>query len=174
MTAFIKAMEGFANETGLLPEQTWDAADLPAHRQIFGRPSGSAMPLCWSHAEYLSLVRSVRDGQVFDRIEPAYQRYTVEGRRDSSHEIWTFRHRTRRVPTGRTLRLLVKAAASVRWTTDGWKHTGQKDTVASEFTNLHFLDLPTRDLAKGASVEWTFLWKDADRWEGENFRAEIV
>ncbi len=173
-TPFIKAMEGFANETGLLPEQIWDAGDLPEHHQIFGRPSGSAMPLCWSHAEYLSLVRSVRDGQVFDRIEPAFQRYVVEGKRDSSHEIWTFRHRTRRVPTGRTLRLLVKAPANIHWTVDGWAHTGQKDTTPSEFTNLHFLDLPTHQLAPGTKVEWTFFWKDVDRWEGENSCAEIV
>ena len=171
---FIKAMEGFANETGLLPEQVWDAGDLPAHHQLSGRPSGSAMPLCWSHAEYLSLVRSARDGQVFDRIEPAFQRYVTEGKRDSSHEIWTFRHRTRRVAAGRTLRLLVKACANVHWTTDGWAHTGQRDTTASEFTNLHFLDVPTHGLEKGAAVEWTFFWKDAGRWEGENFRAEIV
>ena len=132
------------------------------------------MPLCWSHAEYLSLVRSVRDGRVFDRIEPAFQRYVVEGRRDASHEIWTLRHRTGRVPAGRTLRLLVKAPANVHWTTDGWAHTGRTDTTASEFTNLHFLDVPTRDLARGAWAEWTFFWKDAGRWEGENFRAEIV
>lgn len=30
---------------------------------FLGRPSGSAMPLCWSHAEYLSLLRSSRDGR---------------------------------------------------------------------------------------------------------------
>ena len=172
-TPFIRAMEGFANETGLLPEQIWDADDLPEHHQVFGRPSGSAMPLCWSHAEYLSLVRSVRDGQVFDRIEPAFQRYVVEGKRDSSHEVWTFRHRTSRVPAGRILRLLVKAPAKVHWTVDGWANTVQADTIPSEFTNLYFLDLPTHESVQGTKVEWTFFWKEADRWEGENFRAVI-
>ena len=116
----------------------------------------------------------MRDGQVFDRIEPAFQRYVVEGKRDSSHEIWTFRHRTRRVPAGRTLRLLVRANAGVRWTVDGWANANQADTAASTFTSLHYFDMPTHDLTRGALVEWTFYWKDANRWEGENFRAEIV
>ncbi|MBV9673143.1 MAG: hypothetical protein JO076_10015 [Verrucomicrobia bacterium] len=53
---FIKVMERFANETGLLAEQLWDADDIPDKAMFFGRPSGSATPLCWSHAEYLSVI----------------------------------------------------------------------------------------------------------------------
>ena len=55
---FITAMEKFANEGGMISEQVWDADDLPDGRMKCGRPTGSAMPLCWSHAEYVSLVRS--------------------------------------------------------------------------------------------------------------------
>jgi glucoamylase len=40
-----------------------------------GQPTGAAMPLCWSHAEYVSLVRSAHDGICFDRVEPAFQRW---------------------------------------------------------------------------------------------------
>jgi glucoamylase len=118
---YIHAMENFANAGGMIPEQVWDADDLPNGEMQRGRPSGSAMPLCWSHAEYISLVRSRRDGQVFDRVEWAFQRYVAGGKRDSSHEMWTFRHRTRRVPAGRTLRLIVQAPATVHWTNDDWQ-----------------------------------------------------
>jgi glucoamylase len=55
---FIAAMEKFANAGGMLPEQLWDADDLPERHMKFGGPTGSAMPLCWAHAEYISLVRS--------------------------------------------------------------------------------------------------------------------
>jgi glucoamylase len=172
---FIQAMERFASETGLLPEQLWDAGDIPEKAMFYGRPSGSAMPLCWSHAEYLSLVRSSRDGQVFDRIEPAFQRYVVEGKRYSTYEMWTFRHRTRRVPAGRTLRLIVQTSATVHWTTDSWVNTGKSDTVAAGLGDLHFFDLPTAELPAGRHAEWTFFWPAANRWEGgENFGAEIV
>ena len=59
-------MEGFANDSGLISEQVWDSPDIPGHQLFFGRPSGSAMPLVWAHAEYVKLRRSLEDGQVFD------------------------------------------------------------------------------------------------------------
>ena len=75
---FIASIEGFANDGGMITEQFWDADDLPAKLLWRGRPTGAAMPLCWSHAEYVSLVRSAHDGVCFDRVEPAFQRYVVQ------------------------------------------------------------------------------------------------
>ena len=62
----LSAMESFANESGLISEQVWDSPDIPERELYFGRPSGSAMPLVWAHAEYLKLRRSLRDGRLFD------------------------------------------------------------------------------------------------------------
>src|SRR5437773_4573410 len=59
---FIKTMEDFANQGGMITEQLWDADDLPGDRMKRGGATGAAMPLCWSHAEYVSLVRSRHDG----------------------------------------------------------------------------------------------------------------
>src|SRR5579864_3981962 len=56
---FIRAMEGFGSATGLLPEQVWDEPDRPDIYMYLGRPTGSAMPLMWAHAEYVKLLRSV-------------------------------------------------------------------------------------------------------------------
>ena len=42
---------------------------------FFGRPTGGAMPLLWAHAEYIKLVRSAADGQVFDLIPEVADRY---------------------------------------------------------------------------------------------------
>ena len=64
-------MENFANQGGMITEQVWDAPDLPDGSMKLGKPTGAAMPLCWSHAEYISLVRSRHDGVCFDRVEPA-------------------------------------------------------------------------------------------------------
>jgi glucoamylase len=64
-------MEKFANEGGTISEQLWDAEDLGGMRR--GLPTGAAMPLCWSHAEYVSLVRSAHNAVCFDRVEPAFQ-----------------------------------------------------------------------------------------------------
>ena len=98
--SFITVMENFANEGGMITEQLWDADDLPSMKR--GQPTGSAMPLCWSHAEYVSLVRSRHDGVCFDRVDAAYQRY-VKNPIKSRHEIWTVRHPLRRMPSGEDL-----------------------------------------------------------------------
>jgi glucoamylase len=62
----LRALEGFASATGMLPEQVWDAPDLPARGLAHGRSTGSAAPLGWAHAEYVKLCRSLDDGRVFD------------------------------------------------------------------------------------------------------------
>lgn len=71
-------MEAFAQATGLLPEQLCDAPDVPARGVVLGQPSGSAMPLVWAHAEYVKLLRSLRDGRVFDTPAQTVGRYLVE------------------------------------------------------------------------------------------------
>jgi glucoamylase len=68
-------LEGFASETGMLPEQVWDAPDIPKRDLFFGRATGSAMPLVWAHAEYVKLVRSLRDERVFDMPSQTVDRY---------------------------------------------------------------------------------------------------
>jgi glucoamylase len=42
------AMEKFANEGGMITEQLGDADDLSDGSMKRGRPTGAAMPLCWS------------------------------------------------------------------------------------------------------------------------------
>ena len=74
---------------GHAPEQIWDAADIPGDELFFGRPTGSAMPLMWAHAEYVKLLRSVRDGVVFDRVAAVADRY-LPGRGRKDLEIWKF------------------------------------------------------------------------------------
>jgi glucoamylase len=89
--------------------------------------------------------------------------------------MWTFRHRTRRLPAGRTLRLIVPTPAIVRWTADGWTNSGEVATTALSFGGLHYLDLDTAGLAIGAQVEWRFFWPEGNRLEsGEKFRVEVV
>jgi glucoamylase len=165
---FIAAMEKFANEGGMISEQLWDAADLPEKGMRRGRPTGAAMPLCWSHAEYVSLVRSAHDGVCFDRVEPVFQRYVVNPVKNR-HEMWSARHPIRRVPPGQILRLIVAADATIVWSANGWASTNQADATPISALNLWFADLPTRDCPDGSVIEFTFFWKETRRWEGGNY-----
>src|SRR6266851_7770598 len=119
---FIATIEDFSNQGGMLTEQVWDGPDLPQARMRRGCPTGAAMPLCWSHAEYVSLVRSRHDGVCFHRVEPAYQRYVVNPVK-SRHEIWSLRHPLRRMARGKILRIILAEEASITWSMDDWQRT---------------------------------------------------
>jgi len=169
---FISAMEKFANEGGMISEQLWDGDDLPGGLKR-GAPTGAAMPLCWSHAEYVSLVRSHHDGVCFDRVEPAFQRY-VANPVPSRHEIWTLRHPVRRVSRGKILRIILAAEAAINWSADAWAHTNTSDTTAEEELNLWYADFPTADWPAGSVLSFTFFWKRARRWQGHNWEVSVL
>jgi glucoamylase len=167
---FIEAMEKFSNEGGMLPEQIWDADDLPDRYMKRGGPTGAAMPLCWAHAEYATLVRSRKDGVCFDRIEPVYQRYAKAGT-GSKIEMWTLAHQVQRIAKGKTLRIITDKAAKIHWSFDGWTTANDSQTHDTGF-GCWFADLPSDQLPAGANIVFTFLWQE--RWEGKDFQAVIA
>lgn len=74
---YVRAMEMFANEGLLIPEQVWDGVGAKsAHDYALGEGTDSATPLAWSHAEYVKLLRSVSDGQVWDNYAPVKARFS--------------------------------------------------------------------------------------------------
>jgi glucoamylase len=170
--SFIATMENFSNQGGMITEQVWDDDDLPDGRMKRGYPTGAAMPLCWSHAEYVSLVRSRHDGICFDRVEPAYQRYVVNPVQ-SRYEIWTLRHPLRHVSRGKILRIIVAAEATIHWSADNWARTEQSDTVHQDELNLWYADFPTSELSAGSALAFTFFWKRDQRWENRNWQVHV-
>jgi glucoamylase len=166
-----EAMEALAGDTGLLPEQVWDGADIPDRELFAGHPSGSAMPLVWAHAEYVKLRRSLWDGEIFDRPPQTVERYLVK--RITSHlVVWRFNHKVRTMSPGRALRVETLAPATVRWSVDGWRtvhDTSTRDTMMG----VNVADLDTHDLRHGDRVDLTFYWPQADRWEGTDFVVRI-
>jgi glucoamylase len=169
---FISAIEEFANAGGMITEQLWDAADLPDQSMRLGKPTGAAMPLCWSHAEYTALVRSRHDGVCFDRVEPAFQRYVVNPVQ-SLYEIWSFRHQRRQMRHGTILRIVVAAKATIVWSANHWATTNKSDALGSSGLDLWFADFPTENLPGGSVLEFTFFWIEAQRWEGRNWQISV-
>lgn len=169
---FIKTMENFANQGGMIPEQLWNADDLQEGRMKRGFPTGAAMPLCWSHAEYISLVRSRHDGVCFDRVEPAFQRYVVNPVQ-SRHEIWGLRHPLRRVSCGKILRIILAAEATIVWSTDDWAHINESAMTHEGGLNLWFGDFLTAEWPIGSAITFTCFWRRDQRWEGQNWRVSV-
>jgi glucoamylase len=162
-----RALEAFANEGGMLPEQIWDAPDIPGRELFFGRPSGSAMPLVWAHAEYIKLRRSIHDGRVFDMPSQTVQRYQVD-KVGSQYTVWRPNQKCRKIPRGKTLRLECTAPALVHWSTDGWQTRHDADTHDTT-VGMHIADLPTERLASGTTITFTYYWPQTERWEGTDY-----
>jgi glucoamylase len=159
--------EALAGESGLLPEQVWDSADIPDRGLFIGHPSGSAMPLVWAHAEYVKLCRSLQEREVFDQPPQTVQRYLVE-KVTSRHIIWRFNNKVRAMPPGRTLRIETLTPAVVHWSFDGWRTI--QDVPTSDTTlGVHVADLEMPCLAVGERVDFTLYWPEARRWEGADF-----
>ena len=115
----LATFEASASVGGLLPEQIWDSEDIPERELFLGRPSGSAMPLVWAHAEHIKLLRSLRDGAVFDMPPQTYARY-VKSTPAPAPIVWRMTSKISRIAVGRILRLEFLEPASVHWSSDNW------------------------------------------------------
>jgi len=168
---FIRAMEGYSSRTGLLPEQVWDEPDRPDIYMLLGRPTGSAMPLMWAHAEYIKLLRSVADGQVFDLIPEVVERY-LSGR-NSRHrfEVWKHNRQVSSVRQQCTLRIQVPAPFRLHWTSDEWD-TVRDTPSAGTALGIDFVDVPI-PADQRAPVRFTFFWTNNSSWEGRDYVVEV-
>ena len=113
-------MENFATPTKLLPEQVWDAPDIRHVRLYFGKPTGAAMPLMWAHAEYIRLLRSITDGQIFDLIPEVADRYR-NGRGRKDFEIWKRNRMIDAMTAGTVLRIQGLRSFFLHWSTTNGK-----------------------------------------------------
>jgi glucoamylase len=166
-----RAMESFTNAGGLFPEQVWDSPDIPQRGLVCGKPSGSAMPLVWAHAEYVRLRRSLRDNRVFDLPLFTRQRYLV-AHTHSPHFIWRFNHKCRTMPPGKILRVETLAPARIRWSADNWRSV-QELELQDLGAGIFVADLPTQRLPRRAIVRFTFFWQEPGHWQGEDYVVQV-
>lgn len=163
----LDTLEASASPGGMLPEQVWDKADI-AERELFhGHPSGSAMPLVWAHSEHIKLLRSLREGAVFDMPPQTVQRYQKDKVR-ARLRIWRFQEKIHSLARGRALRIELDARALVRWSPDDWASVTEMPTRMNGF-GVHLLDIDTAPIPAGRSIRFTFHWLDSDRWENADF-----
>ncbi|TPI55424.1 MULTISPECIES: glucan 1,4-alpha-glucosidase [unclassified Mesorhizobium] len=170
-TLLLAAMEGSAGPGGLLPEQVWDGADLPDRELLHGKPSGSAMPLVWAHSEHIKLLRSLRDGVVFDMPPQGVERY-IDKKIVSMFRTWRFNNKIRSMPAGKTMRLELLAKATVHWSVDNWAAVHDSATSENAF-GIHLADLPVAGLPEGSTLIFTFFWPGSGDWENVDFSVII-
>lgn len=124
-----RAMQAFAGNSQLLPEQVWDGPDVPEHELFIGQATGSARPLVWAHAEFLKLRRSIDDRRLFDQPPQPFACYVTAGKRTTPYAVWRFNNKIRAMAVGKILRVETLGPAVVHWGVDGWQDTQDTETV---------------------------------------------
>ncbi len=172
--SLLKAMENFASIGGMMPEQVWDYNDMPEEGMYCGRSAGSAQPLVWSHAEYLKLLRSIADGQVFDRISVVAERYGVPADQrtfQSRIEIFRVNRPITTMMPGSTLRVTDRSRFQVVWSLDDWASTHRTDSRQVGAPGSYADICVTPEVA--GSLRFTLHWPAEGRWLGHDYEVTI-
>jgi len=160
---YLKTMHACASIGGLLPEQVWDA-DAIVDRELFpGRPSGSAMPLLWSHAEFLKLLIARANGRPLELLE-AVQRHF--GSPQTRHVI--ARHWRDSAPSPsaeRDVLLLIESSEpfTLHWGVDAWQHIQDRDATLGPL-GVWAVQFPAGQLSAYSRLDFTRRF--AGGWEG--------
>jgi glucoamylase len=169
---YLRALENFSQGIGLMPEQIWDGPDLPDHYLYFGGPTDAAMPLLWAHSEYVKLHRSAADRNVFDLVEPAYDRYVGRNGERKTLEVWKSNRQVQMVLPGTLLRIQANSPFLLHSSSDDWQHS---EDIRSQGTaiGIEFVDIPLPKQQKNP-IRFTFLWLEENRWEGEDYTVKVL
>ncbi len=167
---FIKDLENFSNETGLLSEQVWDAEDIPDKHLYKGEPTGAAMPLAWAHSEYIKLLRSSKDGKVFDRIDAVAERYLEK--RDNLHKtkFWSFNAPAQTVKRNETLRIIAEADFELNWSCNDEE---EQQTIEASKTSVGIFYVDIKIPKYCSEIGFRFYWIDADEIAEENYSLDV-
>jgi glucoamylase len=152
----------------MLPEQVWDKDDRPDSGMRRGRPTGSAMPLVWAHAEYVKLLRSATDKRVFDRVDALAERYATPRSRGTV-EVWRHDRQVARMEAKRRLRVESEECFELRWSADGWKTVQTTQATAVDSCGFYADAVP----GAGERLEFTLYWPVRGQWEGRNYSVAV-
>jgi len=145
------AMLRMASAGGMLPEQVWDAAPIPARGLEPGRPTGGAMPLAWAHAEYIKLVISRSLKRPFDRPASVWERY--RGKRPAlTRVLWCEHAPATELPQGCALTLALREAGAFRLRSQAWPQAREQSTTPNSL-GLHVLEVDTRALRTAQRID---------------------
>jgi len=125
----------------------------------------------WAHAEYVKLLRSTFDGQVFDFIPAVADRYIVNRKECKALEIWKPNRQVCIVKNGYTLRIQAPASFRLHWSRDDWQSVEDTPSCATAL-GIHYLDIPVPS-TQGAPIRFTFFWTTENRWEGRDYEVSV-
>jgi len=128
----------------------------------------------WAHSEYLKLLRSAVDGQVFDCIAEVKDRYGVPPAKrafKSNIEIFQTSRPVAALAAGMTLRVVDTVCFRMVYSLDGWQTNAVMESKPVGYAGC-YADIPTAAGWSG-TIAFTFYWPGQDKWLGRNFEVVV-
>lgn len=168
---YLSSMLASASEGGMIPEQVWDTAPIPERHLIPGRPTGSAMPLVWAHAEFLKLALAVKRGAPIERLDAVASRY----RRTRAASVLHWRDSSPCVvlPPGAKLSIEADASFALHYGHDGWQSVADLASTPTSF-GMHAVKLDPVQLAARNTIEFTRRFLGPQGWEQHNWHVTLA
>ena len=167
----LRVMEGSTEGGRLIPEQVWDATDIPAagavHRQAirlsvsaglgpFGVHQTAALPARWK-----DLRSAPADRAALRRREERLRHFRLALQQQSEEHA-----------TGQEAAHRPAGTGSVHWSFDGW-NTAHDTNTQSTGLGSYVADLPSDQLPVGADIVFTIYWQNEQRWEGTDYSVKV-
>lgn len=166
---YLQTMRNCTSAGGLLPEQVWDSAPIAALELSPGRPSGSAMPLLWAHAEFLKLLVAREQGRPIELLQVVEQRYGGGGGAPvTSH--WRIEVPVISLPRGRDLLIEDRQPFSLHLGFDGWQRIEDRAARPQPF-GLWAVRLTAQELALDGELNFTRCYPHG--WENVDHRVAL-
>jgi glucoamylase len=160
----LRAMLAMRGRGGLLPEQVWDAGQLPWQNLRPGQPTGSAMPLAWAHSELVKLAVAVATGKPVELLALVTDRYHAAAPASPSW-FWRDASPVLALPAGRSLVVAEAKPFTLHFGFNDWSPVTISERDAEPVgLGLFGVTLTPADLAGQASLQFVRRYPDGT-WE---------
>jgi len=169
--SYLETIWNCASVGGLLPEQVWDAAPIPARGLAAGRPSGSAMPLLWSHAEFLKLLIASEQRRPLELLEAVVARYGGSAPKKATAWHWRNEVPVERLEVGLGLVIEARVPFTLHFGFDGWQEVQEREASSQPF-GMWGVRFAAAELASRVRLDFTRRYGGS--WEGRDHAVEFV
>jgi glucoamylase len=169
---YLEMMTRMTGPAGLIPEQVWDGPPLPERGLQPGKPTGSAMPLVWAHAEFLKLLRARREKRPIELLNSVEKHL-----RSKVAEVGTWHWRTDTpfdaLPANRDLLIEMESPFVLHMGFDGWRAVEDRSSATLPF-GRHGVRLRKDELAGKRVLDFTRYLSRDSKWEGNDHHVSIA
>jgi glucoamylase len=169
---YLTMMTQMTGRSGLIPEQVWDITSLAGRELEMGKPTGSAMPLVWAHAEFLKLLCSRQKKRPVELLKCVEEHYHAKSAKRGQ---WHWRRDTPfdALPADRDLVVEMPTPFMLHLGFDGWEAIEDRPSTPLPF-GMHGVRLTKGELAHRQVLDFTCYLLEEAQWEGMDHHVRLA